>query len=316
MKITRVHGREILDSRGNPTVEVDVTLDGGAFGRAAVPSGASTGEREALELRDGDKARYGGKGVRKAVANVNGEIASAVVGPRARSARPRRWSWPAPSSSWPTRSTSSSTAPAAPGCCATSSSRWWACWPAWSAPASPSTPSTWRPWRRSSRGEVKEAADEALRRRSASEINLGSPKQLQVVLFDELGMPKTKRTKTGYTTDADALHGLYAQDRAPVPRGTCCATATRRGCAVTVEGLLKTVADDGRIHTTFNQTSRRPAGCPRTDPNLQNIPIRTEEGRRIREAFVVGDGLRVAADRRLQPDRDADHGPPVRGRRR
>ena len=80
MKITRVHGREILDSRGNPTVEVDVTLDGGAFGRAAVPSGASTGEREALELRDGDKARYGGKGVRKAVANVNGEIAKALVG--------------------------------------------------------------------------------------------------------------------------------------------------------------------------------------------------------------------------------------------
>src|SRR2546430_635234 len=80
MKITRVHGREILDSRGNPTVEVDVTLDGGASGRAAVPSGASTGEREALELRDGDKARYGGKGVRKAVANVNGEIARAIAG--------------------------------------------------------------------------------------------------------------------------------------------------------------------------------------------------------------------------------------------
>ncbi|HZR25832.1 MAG TPA: phosphopyruvate hydratase [Vicinamibacterales bacterium] len=79
MKITRVHGREILDSRGNPTVEVDVTLDGGAFGRAAVPSGASTGEREALELRDGDKSRYGGKGVRNAVANINGEIAKAIV---------------------------------------------------------------------------------------------------------------------------------------------------------------------------------------------------------------------------------------------
>ena len=77
MKITKVHGREILDSRGNPTVEVDVTLEGGAFGRAAVPSGASTGVREALELRDGDKARYGGKGVRQAVANVNGEIATA-----------------------------------------------------------------------------------------------------------------------------------------------------------------------------------------------------------------------------------------------
>jgi enolase len=81
VNITSVKGREILDSRGNPTVEVDVTLAGGASGRAAVPSGASTGEREALELRDGDKARYGGKGVRKAVANVNGEIARAVCGP-------------------------------------------------------------------------------------------------------------------------------------------------------------------------------------------------------------------------------------------
>ena len=81
MQITRVRGREILDSRGNPTVEVDVTLAGGAFGRAAVPSGASTGEREALELRDGDTSRYGGKGVRTAVANVNGEIAKAVCGP-------------------------------------------------------------------------------------------------------------------------------------------------------------------------------------------------------------------------------------------
>jgi enolase len=79
MKITKVHGREILDSRGNPTVEVDITLDDGAFGRAAVPSGASTGEREALELRDGDKARFAGKGVRKAVAHVNGEIAAAIV---------------------------------------------------------------------------------------------------------------------------------------------------------------------------------------------------------------------------------------------
>jgi enolase len=78
LQITRVHGREILDSRGNPAGEVDVTLDGGATGRAAVPSGASTGEREALELRDGDQSRYGGKGVRKAVANINGEIAAAL----------------------------------------------------------------------------------------------------------------------------------------------------------------------------------------------------------------------------------------------
>jgi enolase len=80
VKIATVRGREILDSRGNPTVEVDITLASGAFGRAAVPSGASTGEREALELRDGDKKRYLGKGVLKAVANVNGEIAKAVIG--------------------------------------------------------------------------------------------------------------------------------------------------------------------------------------------------------------------------------------------
>jgi len=79
-KIARVHGRQIIDSRGNPTVEADVILEGGALGRAAVPSGASTGEHEAIELRDGDKSRYLGKGVLKAVANVNGEIAGAVTG--------------------------------------------------------------------------------------------------------------------------------------------------------------------------------------------------------------------------------------------
>ncbi len=80
MKIAKITGREVLDSRGNPTVEVDVLLESGAFGRASVPSGASTGENEALELRDGDKSRYMGKGVQKAVANVNGPIAAALVG--------------------------------------------------------------------------------------------------------------------------------------------------------------------------------------------------------------------------------------------
>ncbi len=82
-KITSVHAREILDSRGNPTVEVEVRLSDGVFGRAAVPSGASTGVHEALELRDGDKTRFGGKGVLKAVANVNGPIASALLGQEA-----------------------------------------------------------------------------------------------------------------------------------------------------------------------------------------------------------------------------------------
>ena len=78
-KIARIHARQVLDSRGNPTVEAEVLLDGGALGRAAVPSGASTGEHEALELRDGDKSKYLGKGVLKAVANVNGEIAKALA---------------------------------------------------------------------------------------------------------------------------------------------------------------------------------------------------------------------------------------------
>ena len=80
MEIVKVLGREILDSRGNPTVEVDVLLESGTFGRAAVPSGASTGENEAIELRDGDKKRYGGKGVLKAVENVNKLIAPAILG--------------------------------------------------------------------------------------------------------------------------------------------------------------------------------------------------------------------------------------------
>ena len=80
MQIVEIHAREILDSRGNPTIEVEVRTVSGAFGRAAVPSGASTGEHEALELRDGDKSRYSGKGVEKAVENVNNIIAPAIVG--------------------------------------------------------------------------------------------------------------------------------------------------------------------------------------------------------------------------------------------
>src|SRR5579871_3513566 len=78
--IKNIHAREILDSRGNPTLEAEVTLADGSVGRAAVPSGASTGSREAVELRDGDKSRYLGKGVKKAVANVNGDIAKTLKG--------------------------------------------------------------------------------------------------------------------------------------------------------------------------------------------------------------------------------------------
>src|ERR1700735_5853049 len=79
-RIADVRGREILDSRGNPTGEPEVTLDSGAAGRAAVPSGASTGSREAVELRDGDAKRFGGKGVLKAVANINGALRDLLTG--------------------------------------------------------------------------------------------------------------------------------------------------------------------------------------------------------------------------------------------
>src|ERR1700748_1244198 len=80
MEITRIVGREILDSRGNPTVEADVYLANGSMGRAAVPSGASTGEHEAVELRDGDKSRYLGKGTQSAASHINGEIAKRLDG--------------------------------------------------------------------------------------------------------------------------------------------------------------------------------------------------------------------------------------------
>jgi DNA polymerase-1 len=121
------------------------------------------------------------------------------------------------------------------------------------------------------------------------QINLGSPKQLQVVLFEELGMPKTRRTRTGYTTDAEALQSLYAKTEHPFLAHLLVHRDAIR-LKQTVEGLLKSVGDDGRIHTTYVQTIAATGRLSSTDPNLQNIPIRTEEGRRIREAFVVGEG--------------------------
>ncbi|UDY22429.1 DNA polymerase I [Nocardioides sp. Kera G14] len=122
------------------------------------------------------------------------------------------------------------------------------------------------------------------------EINLGSPKQLQVVLFDELDMPKTKKTKTGYTTDADALQWLYEATEHPFMLHLLRHREAQK-LRVTIEGLLKTVQPDGRIHTTFNQTVAATGRLSSNEPNLQNIPIRTEEGRRIREGFVVGAGF-------------------------
>ena len=135
-------------------------------------------------------------------------------------------------------------------------------------------------------GQIRDAA-EAAYAVIGKQINLGSPKQLQVVLFDELEMPKTKRTKTGYTTDADALQGLFDKTGHPFLQHLLAHRDATR-LKVTVDGLLNSVAGDGRIHTTFNQTIAATGRLSSTEPNLQNIPIRTEAGRRIRDAFVVG----------------------------
>ncbi|WP_050065154.1 DNA polymerase I [Rhodococcus sp. RD6.2] len=121
------------------------------------------------------------------------------------------------------------------------------------------------------------------------QINLGSPKQLQVVLFDKLDMPKTKKTKTGYTTDAAALESLFEKTQHPFLEHLLAHRDATR-LKITVDGLLKSVADDGRIHTTFNQTVAATGRLSSTEPNLQNIPVRTDAGRQIRDAFVVGAG--------------------------
>lgn len=137
---------------------------------------------------------------------------------------------------------------------------------------------------------VREAQEDAWDAIDRRDVNLGSPKQLQEVLFDQLGLPKTKRIKTGYTTDAESLAELYAKEPHPFLE----ALLRHRDAAklrVTVEGLLKSVADDSRIHTTYLQTIAATGRLSSTDPNLQNVPIRTEEGRRIRQMFVVGDGF-------------------------
>jgi DNA polymerase-1 len=136
--------------------------------------------------------------------------------------------------------------------------------------------------------QIRDAA-EAAYAVIGKQINLGSPKQLQVVLFDELEMPKTKRTKTGYTTDADALQSLFDKTGHPFLQHLLAHRDATR-LKVTVDGLLNSVASDGRIHTTFNQTIAATGRLSSTEPNLQNIPIRTDAGRRIRDAFVVGKG--------------------------
>ena len=137
-------------------------------------------------------------------------------------------------------------------------------------------------------GEVK-SAEQAAFAVTGHEFNLGSPKQLQEVLFTELGLPKTKRIKTGYTTDSDALTSLLAQTGHPVLEHLLRYRDVAKLKSI-VDSLIPMAGEDGRIHTTFNQMIAATGRLSSTDPNLQNIPIRTEEGRRIRRAFVVGAG--------------------------
>ena len=136
--------------------------------------------------------------------------------------------------------------------------------------------------------EVKKAADAAYAS-VGHEFNLGSPKQLQQVLFDELELPKTKKIKTGYTTDADALVWLATQSEHPVLESLLRHRDVSRLKTV-VDSLIPMVDDSGRIHTTFNQMIAATGRLSSTDPNLQNIPVRTAEGRQIRQAFIVGRG--------------------------
>ena len=121
------------------------------------------------------------------------------------------------------------------------------------------------------------------------EFNLASPKQLQVVLFDELKLPKTKKIKTGYTTDAESLEWLLSTTSHPLLAALLRVRETSK-LRTTVAGLIESIASDGRIHTHLQQTVAATGRLSSVSPNLQNIPVRTEEGRRIRECFVAADG--------------------------
>ena len=129
--------------------------------------------------------------------------------------------------------------------------------------------------------QIKKAYDSV-----GHEFNVASPKQLQSVLFEELALPKTKRIKTGYSTDAESLEWLFATTHHPVLEALLRVREVSK-LKTTIEGLLSAVGADDRIHTTFQQTITATGRLSSTEPNLQNIPIRTEEGRRIRDCFVA-----------------------------
>jgi len=139
-------------------------------------------------------------------------------------------------------------------------------------------------------GHDMRVAEEAAHQIVGRPFNLGSPKQLQEILFTDRGLPKTKKIKTGYTTDAESLQWLYATTQDPLLERLL-AWRDRSKLRQTVDGLIPLADDHHRIHTTFNQTVAATGRLSSADPNLQNIPIRTDAGRRIRGCFVVGEGF-------------------------
>ncbi|CAB4597558.1 unannotated protein [freshwater metagenome] len=138
--------------------------------------------------------------------------------------------------------------------------------------------------------ESEVAAETAKAHQSVGhEFNVASPKQLQVVLFEELGLPKTKKIKTGFTTDADALNWLFEKTNHPVLASLLRIREVKK-LATTIDGLIAEIASDGRIHTHFAQTVAATGRLSSVGPNLQNIPVRTEDGRKIRATFIAGKG--------------------------
>ncbi len=134
------------------------------------------------------------------------------------------------------------------------------------------------------KGEV-ERETKGAHKEAGKEFNVGSPKQLQAVLFDELNLPKTKKIKTGFTTDAESLDWLFAKTKHPILKHLLRIRETSK-LLTTVDGLIDATASDGRIHTIFQQTVTATGRLSSTNPNLQNIPVRTEEGRKIRDCFI------------------------------
>lgn len=137
--------------------------------------------------------------------------------------------------------------------------------------------------------EIENAATSSAYKAAGREFNVASPKQLQAILFEELDLPKTKKIKTGYSTDAESLEWLFAKTKHPLLENLLKIREVSK-LRTTVAGLQSAIGKDGRIHTTFQQTVTATGRLSSTDPNLQNIPIRTDEGRKIRATFIAGKG--------------------------